>query len=353
MNIKISKAYRTVSYEASCILSGQMPIIIKLREITSLHATKRRSATTGIYDAPIQVKNWTHPAGELQLSKHINGYNYHVCICTNGVKSDDGVGAGIVIEHDKQLTLRKLRLHNECSLYQAEQLAVWEGLKIIENLPGSKELLIMVSRASTLLSIRNILDRGYIPTNARNKIRTMIESGWKISLDCKESSTAKQLSIEASEDKQLPIIYSRLPRGSIINNIEKESMEKWQQQWNNTDKGAITKSFFPDITKRIGKKLPNCSNVTAILSGHGKLRSYLHRFKIIEDSLCSCGRAEQTVNHVINECHLLDDQRLHLKNEVIRHTGNWPANNNELMDKYFEHFVNFVLSIDFEDLTSP
>jgi hypothetical protein len=34
INIKIAKAYRTISYEASCVMAGAKPIGIKIGEIT-------------------------------------------------------------------------------------------------------------------------------------------------------------------------------------------------------------------------------------------------------------------------------------------------------------------------------
>ena len=37
VNIKMIKAYRTISYEASCLLAGEVPIIIKLEEIRATH----------------------------------------------------------------------------------------------------------------------------------------------------------------------------------------------------------------------------------------------------------------------------------------------------------------------------
>ena len=43
-------------------------------------------------------------------------------------------------------------------------------------------------------------------------------------------------------------------------------------------------------------------NFTVIVTGHGKTRAYLHRFKIIEEPTCPCGTAEQTTDHIIFEC---------------------------------------------------
>jgi len=36
------------------------------------------------------------------------------------------------------------------------------------------------------------------------------------------------------------------------------------------------------------------TKLTGIVTGHGKTRAYLHRFKIIEEPTCPCGTAEKT-----------------------------------------------------------
>jgi hypothetical protein len=66
-------------------------------------------------------------------------------------------------------------------------------------------------------------------------------------------------------------------------------VKKWQRNWTQTTKGSITKEYFPNIEERLNMKLNLTQNFTAIVTGHGKTKSYLHRFKIIEDPTCTCG----------------------------------------------------------------
>jgi hypothetical protein len=64
--------------------------------------------------------------------------------------------------------------------------------------------------------------------------------------------------------------------------IRKESIKKWQSYWEETTKGAITKDFFfPSVESRLAVNLKLSSNVTTIMTGHGNIRSYLHRLNII------------------------------------------------------------------------
>jgi hypothetical protein len=52
-------------------------------------------------------------------------------------------------------------------------------------------------------------------------------------------------------------------------------------------------------------ELNHTQNFTAIFTGHGKTKEYLHRFKIVEDPTCTCGKAVQTTDHLIFECDTL------------------------------------------------
>jgi hypothetical protein len=45
-------------------------------------------------------------------------------------------------------------------------------------------------------------------------------------------------------------------------------------------KGALCRSFFPTAEQRLKLKIPITSEFTAIASGHGKTKSYLHSFKL-------------------------------------------------------------------------
>jgi hypothetical protein len=67
-------------------------------------------------------------------------------------------------------------------------------------------------------------------------------------------------------------------------------------------------------------------NFTAMVTGHGTIRSYVHRFKIIENATCPCNKGDQTIDHLLNQCTLLQKERDILKNNILK-SGNWPASN--------------------------
>ena len=88
------------------------------------------------------------------------------------------------------------------------------------------------------------------------------------------------------------------------------------------------------MSKRLKMKLQLTQNFTAIVSGHGETRDYLHRFKIIEEPTCSCGKGDQTTDHIIYACERLTEERDSLKKTAIR-TKKWPVNKRDLIRRYY------------------
>ena len=130
----------------------------------------------------------------------------------------------------------------------------------------------------------------------------------------------------------------------------KKGVQEWQIEWDSSTKGEITRSFFPNIEDRLSKKLQMCINLSTIVTGHGKLRSYFHRFKIIDDPTCPCKLSVQTVDHLLWECLLLNQQRRTLECSVNSCGGQWPISKSDLTNKYIKQFQKFIQSIDFEIL---
>jgi hypothetical protein len=97
-------------------------------------------------------------------------------------------------------------------------------------------------------------------------------------------------------------------------------------------------------------KLNLTQNFTAIVTGHGKTKVYLHRLKIIEDPTCTCGKAAQTTDHLIFECETLTKERKKLKTTAIQN-DKWPINKKELIRKHCKEFVKFINEIAFDNLT--
>jgi len=128
-----------------------------------------------------------------------------------------------------------------------------------------------------------------------------------------------------------------------------EAKGKWQKEWEDCMKAAITKQFFPNVKDRL--KLGTDINpiFTALVRGQEKTRAYLHRFKTLEQATCACKKGDQTIDHLINQCTLLQTQRELLRSNVLK-CGNWPTSKHELITKHLKPFLTFTKSIDFDQL---
>jgi len=50
-------------------------------------------------------------------------------------------------------------------------------------------------------------------------------------------------------------------------------------------------------------------NITAMVTAHGKTRTYRHKFKTIESPECTCAKGNQTLNNLLYDCSKLNSER--------------------------------------------
>jgi len=65
--------------------------------------------------------------------------------------------------------------------------------------------------------------------------------------------------------------------------------------------------------------------------------------------MCSCKRGEQTTDHVLFDCELVEQERDRLKAAGLR-SENWPMNKDILINKYSKNFKKFTDSLSFDKL---
>jgi len=65
--------------------------------------------------------------------------------------------------------------------------------------------------------------------------------------------------------------------------------------------------------------------------------------------MCSCANGEQSVDHILFDCKLLEHDRVILKAAVLR-SENWPVSKNKLSTKFYKSFKEFTNNILFDKL---
>jgi len=94
----MAKAYRTVSNEALCVLTGMTPIAIKIEEATQLNQlTKGNTNKEAKVDTNMGVKHWQHSTDMITRLLEENDKRSPIQIFTDGSKSEKGVSAFIAI----------------------------------------------------------------------------------------------------------------------------------------------------------------------------------------------------------------------------------------------------------------
>jgi len=362
INIKIAKAFRTTSSEALCILAGTTPIILRTEEaVRQYNLSKGIGDSTPLVDLEVEPKNWPHPA-DIASVIEVNDYDDNeVKIFTDGSKSEQGVGAGVAIFRGAELvTQLKYRLDNRCSNNQAEQLAIVKALEFLESLnidnSSQRTAAVITDSRVALDSIKNIHNHSFLIEEIRLILSKLERTNWtivfswvKAHVGIMGNELADQIAKAAVRDNENTITYNRIPKSTIYKELEEETIIKWQKAWEESPKAALTKQFFPSISDRIKAKIKVTPNFTAIVTGHGKTRAYLHRFKLLESATCPCGTEEQTTDHLIYRCILLQQPRETLKRETSKQ-GIWPINKQELITKHLKQFMKFTNSIDFDKL---
>jgi hypothetical protein len=179
-----------------------------------------------------------------------------------------------------------------------------------------------------------------------------IHFGWvKANTGIEGNELADKLAKEAAEDDgELKVVYNRIPITTVATELKKEGLTKWQRQWESTDKGVLCRSFFLTVEQRLKLKIPMTSDFTAIVSGLGKTKSYLHRFKLIDNPMCPCIGGAQSSEHLIYDCEIIEIQRKTVKHQIKTSGGTWPTNNRDLVEKCSHAFTGFVKSVDFYKL---
>jgi hypothetical protein len=104
------------------------------------------------------------------------------------------------------------------------------------------------------------------------------------------------------------------------------------------------------VRNRLDKVIPVFPELVTMVTGHGKLKSYLYRFGLTNDPTCSCEENDQTVDHLLFSCKILKKQRNEMIKQIKNAGGNWPPTHETIVKNYFQIFVTFVKSIDFTDL---
>ena len=321
--LRVCKAYRTVSYEASCILANILPLEYKADELTRLRGVKS-SGVFNIEGETITVQRGVlsgrHPAGCVRgfvdLSTHrvdTDGF----CIFTDGSKSDDGVGSAFVVyDHSVELCHRIFSLPDYCSVFQAELLALKKALEFLLEKWPSISVRIYSDSLSSLMAIQ---DRNS-DTPMVIQIQDILVQLRRLGMAVKLSWVKAHIGIDGNEradqlaksclTPEAEMVELEAPLSFAKRHIRIVERINWNKDWRCTKNGSWTRRIFPTVERRRRAGQFQLDFVlTQFLSGHGKFGEYLTRFNRRDDPSCECD-GFQDPEHLLFDCPLLDDLRM-------------------------------------------
>jgi hypothetical protein len=135
----------------------------------------------------------------------------------------------------------------------------------------------------TLDSLKNSKIHTFLSEELRRKLTQMGKINWKIQLcwvkahaGIQGNEFANTLAKEAATNTDIMECYQKVPKSVVRSELGEKSVEKWQRDWDRTTKGQITKEYFLIVVDRLNMKINITHNFTAMVTGHGNIRSYLH-----------------------------------------------------------------------------
>ena len=153
---------------------------------------------------------------------------------------------------------------------------------------------------------------------------------------------ADRLAKEAAQDqKDGTYVNDRIPISTVASRVKEEGLKEWQAQWEMAVNGASCRSCFPKVDQRLKLRIPITPEFTAIISGNGKTKAYFNRFKLIDSPMCPCNEGEQSVEHLIYVCSILEPNRSEMIKHITTRGGIWPPTNNEQIFKRL-HKIRYI-----------
>jgi ribonuclease HI len=294
--LKISNAFKTVSTEALQILTGILPIDLRIRELQAY----RKFLKNGKYDSP-EVSKY-HP-GITLIEKVDCIPNYlEENIFTDGSKSGEGSAAAMVhLNKQTVVHISKRHLSSNADNYVCELEGILLALNHMTynrvNLP------IFTDSQAAIASLTNdkpkcktallILEEAF-------KLKSVIRIAWiKGHSGDLGNDLADQNAKLGCNESNIKHIYSSPSR--LKRNLKIQSMNYWKERWSNSKNGRPLFQFIQEPSK---STLLTNFYTNQFLTGHGFFPSYFKRFHL-RNAKCLCNATsyeEANPAHYINKC---------------------------------------------------
>ncbi|CAH2091712.1 unnamed protein product [Euphydryas editha] len=340
---KICKAYRTVSLTSALVLSGLLPLDLRIREAAMLYKTKKGHCEDLLLPGselerrvgplqnphPSQLKTTEYECllnlnPETLEKHHIDG----PLIYTDGSKIEGKVGAALTWwDQGREARYSTFRLEPHNTVFQSEMYALFRAVDMVRKSKESSINILSDSRSSLDL-LKSPLATHPLAMEMKRCIRQIQEENrsvrffWlKAHVGIPGNERADELAKKAALTKKSAPDYNKVPISYVRRQIREETVRLWQDRYNSSQTGSVTKIFLPDAKTacKLVRKVTLTPVDTQILTGHGGFAAYLHRFHLKDSPSCVCDpNCEETVLHIVLECPRFGKGRLDLEIKLQR-----------------------------------
>jgi ribonuclease HI len=200
----------------------------------------------------VELKNWPHLADVVKIIEDKGFKDKTIQIYTDRSKNEHRVGSGVALFVGKELRAQlKFKLDNRCSNNQAEQLAIAKALETIDEINieeySPRTIGIFTDSRIAIDSLKNVNNHSYLIEDIRKRISSLERSKWKIEFSLVKAHVGiysnelvDKLEKDVACNKDTTVSFNRIPKSTLDNEIE-EATQKWQKEWEDCTKAAITK----------------------------------------------------------------------------------------------------------------
>lgn len=330
----ITRSYNSVSYEALCVIANVKPISLRIMELAENDNVRRTKEALIPHSvqvvAKLEEKDLVHPAKrhgitfdmiETQRDLESKISSDQLIIFTDGSKHDDHVGAAwlTTLQHGREkLRSGEYKLANECSVYQAELLAIEQALEQSDALLGhGKNIHLCSDSLSSLMSLEDRNSRFPLVNSIQRTLTHLQQQEFDVHLYWVRghngiigNDAVDELAKRAADADAESIVYNQVPFSTVKLYWRKKTEEIWFDDYLFSQNASHTKLFIKNLDEMNDWSLYGDTNfwTTQALTGHGCSRDYLMKRKKTNDNRCFCGEI-QTMEHLLLCCDVFAARR--------------------------------------------
>jgi hypothetical protein len=298
----VTRAYRTTSNVALEVLAGCTPPHF---EAAARHANWRERGTAE-FEGKAVFAEGPHPAEperkwEELPAETIPGTSFW----TDASQGDGGTAIGIVkTEGGETKETRGLRLQDGYPTHMAELYALGIAIKSVAGQRGGNFNFVTDSRVALDMLTKRKGGAAHAILKEVERIETegaTVKLWWSSDRN-RGIAEADRIAKRARENpEEFPEDHAPITGRMIKKEATRVAMAKWQQEWDQGDKGRATHEIIGTVDRRLRGW---SHRAVCLLTGHGPFRGYLRRFNLTEttgECVCSTG-AQDTAKHVMEDC---------------------------------------------------